>query len=77
MDEFTQIMSSEFDREADAYLDKLLKGLKLTNLHRRRLGQEPMSIMELAQKTLSEMRPEKFTNISVALAAALFRLQEK
>lgn len=77
MDQFTEMMNVEFDAEANNYLDKLLVALEMTQVCRERAGQDPLSVMELTQKIMSELRPEKFNNFSVALAAAMFRLREQ
>lgn len=76
MDQFTEMMNTEFDLEANDYLDKLLESLDLWQEYRKRAGLDPLSTMELSKKVMAEFRPEKLTNFSVALAAAMLRLQE-
>lgn len=78
MDQFTEMMNTEFDTEANDYLDKFLEVFELMQLQRQSAGQDPMLIRDLAQKIMSEVcpRPDRISKFSVALAAAMFRLRE-
>lgn len=76
MDEFTEIVTTEFAMEANDYLDKLLTGFMAERLARALTCAEPPTVMEISKRILGEIRPDNFTNISVALATAMFRLTE-